>query len=191
MKPINYLIVELEEAYNNEVEISTGDKVIVNSTIEDVQYVNRVATVKAAPDCVILQQGDKVIVHHNIFRLRNDVKGNVAPSNFNIEGSLYFVPLTEIFMYKRDSDWIPLSPFCFVEPIEKQKKEGFDLSVTESTYKGRLHHRGIMKYPNQELISQGISVGDTVAFSKNSEYEFVIDGKLYYKMSTKDIYGTV
>lgn len=192
MKSINYVIVELDQAYNNEVELSTGDSLIVNSTIESVSNINREATVKSSPDFVILKEGDKVIVHHNIFRLRNGIDGNVVPSNFHIEGNLYFVPFTEIFMYKRgDNEWNALMPFCFVEPIVKEKKEGFDLSAAESTYKGRLHRRGIIKYPNEDLQAQGIQQDDTVLFTKNSEYEFEIDGKLYYKMSTRDIVGAI
>lgn len=188
MKSINYLIVELDEAYNNEVNVSTGDSVIVNSTIESVEHINRVAKVVSAPDFTILQQGDRVVVHHNIFRLRNSVKGNVVPSNYDIGDNQYIVPLTEIFMFKRDdSDWQPILPFCFVEPIKKEKGEGFNLSLTESSYKGRLDKIGIITYPNDELIAQGVKEGDRVLFSRFSEYEFNIDGKLYYKMSTKDV----
>ena len=186
MRTINYVIVELDKAYENEVETESGS-VIVNSTIESVSNINRVAKVKSAPSYTMLKEGDEVIVHHNIFRLRNDVKGNVTESNFFIEDNTYFVPLTEIFMYKRDSDWKPLSPFCFVEPITKEQKSGFDLSITESTHKGKIKRKGIIRYLNEELLSQGLKEGDTVLFSKNSEYEFDIDGKIHYKMSTKDI----
>ena len=66
MKSINYLIVELDEAYENEVEVSTGDSVIVNSTIEDISHVKRIATVIEAPDFTILKKGDKVIVHQRV-----------------------------------------------------------------------------------------------------------------------------
>jgi hypothetical protein len=191
MKTLNYLIVELDEAYNNEVKVDSDKSVIVNSTIEDVSYVNRVATVVAAPSFTILKAGDKVVVHHNIFRLRNDVKGNVAPSNFFIEDNKYFVPLTEIFMYKRDSDWIALAPFCFVEPIEIQKdKVNFEIT-NEEAYKGRLDRKGILRYLNSDMEAQGMREGDKVLFSRNSEYEFNIDDKLYYKMSTKDILGVI
>lgn len=188
MKSINYLIVELDEAYQNEIEVSTGDKVIINSTIENVSSINRVATVIDSPSFTILKKGDNVVVHHNIFRLRNDTSGNVVESNFYIGDNKYFIPLTEVFMYKRgDSDWLPISPFCFVQPIKKKEKEGFDLNPVEDTYKGNLIHRAVMKYPNQELLDQGVNKGDLIVFSKNSEYEFDIDGELYYKMRTKDI----
>ena len=187
MKSPNYLIVELDEAYDNNVELSTGESFAINSTIENVEFINRVAIVKVAPDFTILQEGDKVVVHHNIFRLRNDIKGNVADSSFHYEDNLYFVPLSEVFMYKRDSDWEAINPYCFVEPIEKEEEEGFSLSLAESSYKGRLDKEGIVAYLNDDLRSQGVQKGDRIKFSAYSEYEFKIDGKLYYKMSTKDV----
>ena len=193
MKTANYVIVELKDAYSNEEEISTGDSFIVNSTIEDVNYVNRVAEVLVAPDFTVLQKGDEVITHHNIFRLRNDVNGNIAQSNYHLDRDRYFIPLTELFMYRRDgSDWVALEPYCFVKPIEQKKEDTFfDLSLEDDSYKGRLHKHGIMSYPNKGLIEQGIEVGDTIIFSDYSEYEFKVEGELYYKMATKDIIGKV
>ena len=41
---------------------------------------------------------------------------------------------------------------------------------------------GIMKYPNEYLISQGVNAGDTVVFSPDSEYEFNVDGEKLYRM---------
>jgi len=193
MKTSNYVIVELKDAYSNEEEISTGDSFIVNSTIEDVNYVNRIAEVLVAPDFTVLQKGDEIITHHNIFRLRNDVNGNIAQSNYHLDRDRYFIPLTELFMYRRDgSDWVALEPYCFVKPIEQKKEDTFfDLSLEDDSYKGRLHKHGIMSYPNKGLIEQGIEVGDTIIFSDYSEYEFKVEGELYYKMATKDIIGKV
>ena len=191
MRTVNYLIVELDEAYDNEVKVSSGDSVIVNSTIENVSYINRVATVVAAPEYTILKAGDKVVCHHNIFRLRNDTKGKKVPSNYNIEDNQYFVPLTEVFMYKRDSDWIAINPYCFVKPIEAVVNNlQFDLT-TEESYKGRLDKKGILSFINKDMEAQGMKQGEMVLFSKNSEYEFTIDGELYYKMSTKDILAVI
>jgi co-chaperonin GroES (HSP10) len=187
MRTVNYLIVELDEAYNNEEVISTGDSVIVNSTIESVENINRVARVVAAPDFTILKEGDEVVVHHNIFRLRNSTKGNQIASNYDIGNNQYIVPLTEVFMYKREGEWKAIKPYCFVEPVETEKRDlTFDIT-TEESYKGRLDKVGILRYINEDLSSQGVSEGDRVLFSRFSEYEFLIEGKLYYKMSSKDI----
>lgn len=187
MKTINYLIVELKEAYDNKVKTITGDDIIVNSTIESVEHINRVATVVAAPDFTILQKGDEVVVHHNIFRLRNSTRGNIVESNYNIGDNQYIVPLTEVFMYKRDDKWQAIKPYCFVEPIKAEKKEtSFDIT-TEEAYKGRLDKVGILRYLNEDLEAQGLKSGDKVLFSRFSEYEFLIEGKLYYKMASKDV----
>lgn len=191
MRTINYLIVTLDETYNNEVDIDSVGKFIVNSTIEDVSSINRVATVVAAPDFTILKRGDKVVVHHNIFRLRNNTKGNITPSDFDLGENTYFVPLTEVFMFKGEGDWEAISPYCFVKPIETENTEGFSLSLSEGSYKGKQELVGIMTYPNKDLSLKGLKKGDKVKFTANSEYEFNLDGVLYYKMSTRDIVGKV
>lgn len=189
MKSVNYVIVELDEAYKNEVESSVGN-IIINSTIESVAEINRMATVLYAPESTILEEGDEVIIHHNIARLRNDTKGNQVESNFHIEDNKYIVPLTEVFMYKRGgNEWEAISPYCFVKPIEF-KDENLVQGV-QDTFKGRIPLQGVMAYPNPELKAQGMSVGDKVVFTPYSEYEFNLGGVIHYKMATKDILAII
>lgn len=190
MPTLNYLIVELDEAYNNEVEMSDNKSIIVNSTIESVAHISRKAKVIEAPNFVILKEGDEVIIHHNIFRLRRDVSGKIVPSNYYLEDNMYFVPLTEVFMYKRDSEWVSLEPYVFIKPIPL-REEGEVLLNIKKEHKGREHQKGIISFNNKELVRQGVKVGDEVSFSKNSEYEFEIDGEVYYKMKTSDILAVI
>ena len=191
MRSINYIIVEVDSAYNNDKDIGNGINITVNTSIESVEHINRVAKVVKAPDFTMLEEGDEVIVHHNIFRLRNDQMGLEVESNYWIEDNKYFVPLTEVFMYRRgDSDWKALDPYCFVKPIEQEQPEqvqGIYVKDMEDNYKGMVKNTGVMAYVNESLKSLGVSDGDTIAFSNYSEYEFTIDGELYYKMATKDI----
>lgn len=186
MTTINFVIVEIDEAYKNEV-----DGVVVNSTIESVQHINRIAKVIEAPDFTILKSGDEVVVHHNMFRLRNGIKGKKVRSNYHLEGNTYFVPLTEVYMYRRNgSDWQAIRPFVFIKPVEQEtKKEGNVIvnSGESNSYKGRKRLMGTVKYPNDELLDMGVNVGDEIIFSYWSEYEFDIDGEILYKMSNKDI----
>lgn len=186
MKTINYVIVEVSNLYNN----TEGD-IIINDSIENVENINRIATVISAPDFTILESGDKLIVHHNIFRKKYDVTGKQINSNFWIEGNKYFIPLTEIFMYKRDSDWVAIEPYCFVQPIKDDIQEVVGFSLKEDLHKGMVQHKGIVLYSNTELIKNGVNKGDKVMFSKNSQYEFKIDNTLCYKMSSKDILGII
>lgn len=183
---LNFVIVEIDEAYKNEI-----DGLIVNSTIESVQHINRVARVIEAPYFTILESGDEVVVHHNMFRLRNGLRGKKVQSNYHLEDNKYFIPLTEIFMYKRgDSDWTAIRPFVFVKPIKMEDDVVGNVIIApneKNSHKGYKKLRGIIKYPNDELLSEGIKEGDEVIFSYYSEYEFNIDGELLYKMSSKDI----
>lgn len=192
MRSINAIIVEAKQTYNNEVELTDGKSLILNSTIESVSHINRIATVVAAPKWASIQKGDQVVVHHNIMRSRNDTKGNTIESNYSIGNKMFIVPPTEIFMYKRDGDWVALDPYCFVQPIPKDdSEEFFALGESEGTHKGMQKKVGIMSYPNKALLEQDVNVGDKVIFKDYSEYEFEIEGKLYYKMATKDIIATV
>ncbi len=188
MKAVKYVIVESEQDYNNEVTLSGGQKIIVNTTIESVSNINRQVEVVSVPKGLILQEGDVIIIHHNILRRKNDVKGREVRSDYWIKDNYYFVPPTEIFLYKRDGVWYGLDPFVFIEPIKKKpeiSKTGIYLTTKEKEVK----NTGYIKYINKELESWGLKVGDKVFFKDDSEYEFEIEGQVLYRMKTSDILG--
>lgn len=180
MVTVNYIIVDIDEVYNN-----TKDGLIVSDSIENVSSINRVATVLAAPDFTVLKTGDKVLVHHNIFREKYTPQSQKIKSDFWIEGSKYFVPLTEVFMYKRTGPWEALAPYCFVEPI-KQEQDALNFDINDN-HKGYKRNVGKLVYGNPSLVEKDIHVGDIITFSKDSEFEFEVEGTLLYKMSSKDI----
>ena len=192
MRTRNCVIIKVDNSYNNEVELSGGHKLVVNTSIEDVEYINRKATVISAPEFTVLKEGDEIVIHHNILREGYGQQGGLIRSEYWLEDDTFFVPLTEIFAYKRDSEWVSLDPFCFVQPIKfkAEDKEGFQLFNDErnsDSYKGQVKLTGTIAFTNKSLQEQGVENGDVVMFSHWSEYEFTIDGELYYKMSTKDI----
>jgi co-chaperonin GroES (HSP10) len=194
MKARNYLIVKAGNEYNNEVELSTGHKIVVNSTIESVEHINREVEVLAAPEFTKLKKGDKVIIHHNILRRKNDIKGEEIKSQFHFKDDTYYVPLTEVFAFKRDGQWESLDPFCFIKPIPLKDKEVGGILVRKEDqegHKGRVHRVGTVRFPNQEMKDMGLKEGDTIHFEKDSEYEFKIDGELLYRMKTSDILAQV
>lgn len=187
MKATNYVIVELKEAYTNKKKVA-GRELIINSTIEDVSSINREATVVSAPEFTILKEGDSIIAHHNIFRKKYDYKGKLCQSDYFIGSNLYFVPLTEIFLWKRGllGDWEAIDPFVFIEPIELDESKELLVGIKKQ-HKNKEHKKGVVKYLNSSLKEQGVKVGDKIVFKKNSEYEFNIGGMLLYRMNTKDI----
>ena len=101
MEAVRYVLAKTEGEYDNEVELSNGLKVVVNTTIESVSNINREVEVVSAPKNTVLDKGDKLIVHHNIIRKKNDVKGVESRSDFWLIDNVYFIPPTEIFLYKK------------------------------------------------------------------------------------------
>lgn len=191
MEAVRYVLAKTEGEYDNEVELSNGLKVLVNTTIESVSNINREVEVVSAPKNTVLDKGDKLIVHHNIIRKKNDIKGVERKSDFWLVDNVYFIPPTEIFLYKKkDADWKAPDPYVFIEPIKiepQQTKSGIYLDTGAKTK--YVKNTGIIKYINNELIEWGLKTGDKVYFKDDSEYEFSIDKTLLYRMKTSDILG--
>jgi co-chaperonin GroES (HSP10) len=93
-------------------------------------------------------------------------------------------------MYKKsDSDtWNAVDPFVFVKPIPVETKTlPNGLVVETESYKNMKHLQGTIAYPNKELEKLGVKVGDKIGFQEHSQHEYVVDGELYYRMTSKDI----
>ena len=186
-----HIIVKVEEAYLNNKKLNSGAEVVVNTSIEKVEYLNRQAAVVGVPEGVVIEPGDIVVMHHNITRLSYDMQGDVAKSNYYLGDGLYRVPPEEIFMYKEpEGKWSALTPHCFVKPIKKEQEEVSGLITPEGydSYKNQVKNTGTVAFCAEGLDFKG---GDTIIFSEDSEYEFEIDGEVYYKMLEKDILAKV
>ena len=103
----NYVVAPLGDRYNNTKKV--GDKeLILNTEIFNHQYINREAKVLSTPrlgDSEI-QPGDTVILHHNVFRRWHDVRGKERNSTSFLEEGKYIVTQDQIYLYKRDNNWI-------------------------------------------------------------------------------------
>ena len=182
MQSLFSFIVEPKNGrYDNEVDID-GKKLIINTTMDDHKYVNRVGIVKSIPKIgkTNIKIGDEVIVHHNVFRRFYDVRGVEKNSSSYFKEDLYFCFYDQIFLYKQDNEWKAPFDFCFVKPIVENKKQ----LVTVQKERPRV---GILKYGNSSLDAFKVNEGSLVGFSPSSEYEFVIDNDRLYRMRTNDI----
>lgn len=194
MQSTLYLLVRVNDTYNNYVELDDGRQLSVNNTITSVQHINRVGEVISAPKGVVVEEGDLLLFHHNICRESYGHKAKRRKSVFSIKDDVFYIPAPEVFMYmkKGTDEWIPLDPFVFIEPIPAEKTllpNG--LEVEEESYKGMKPLVGRVGYINKELKSKGVKKGDIVAFQQDSEHEYEIKGKLYYKMKTQDILAVI
>lgn len=194
MEATLYFVVEVKDSYNNTVQLENGLEIMVNNTIDSVEHINRIGKVVSAPKGVKSSPGDMILFHHNICRDSWGFKGAKKISMFQIKPNFYFVPVPEIFMIKRaDSEgWEALDPFVFIEPIPATKKElPNGLSVVQNDYNGMDEAVGKVAFVNKTLEKQGVKNGDLITFEEYSQHEYIIDGKLYYKMRTSDILAIV
>ena len=177
----SFIIQPKNGRYTNEV--SVGDKkLIINTTMDDHKFVNRVGVVMSVPliGDTDLSAGDEVIVHHNVFRRFYDVRGVEKNSSSYFKEDMYFCYYDQIFLYKHNNQWKAPGNFCFVKPILKKEKQ----IISDEKEQKRI---GILKYGNSSLEVFKIYEGDLVGFSPSSEYEFIIDENRLYRMRTNDI----
>ena len=179
MTPLyDYLIVPDGERYNDVKKIGDKELILFSGINEkDHSYTNRIGIVVGIPKSPgPIEVGDKVIVHHNTFRRWYNVRKKLKDSSNLIKGDEFSLQLDQLFAYNKGDGWITTQDFCFITPIPLKVQE-FEIADQYETQVGHIHIN------NECLERQGLNVGDKVWFSKNSEYEFEIDGVLCYKMS--------
>ena len=170
----NFVVKPIGQRYNNVKKV--GDKeLILNTEIFNHQYVNRKATVISKPIIgdTDIDVGSDVILHHNVFRRWHDVKGIEKNSKSYFNEDTYIVHPDQIFLYKKFWKWHSPKGFCWVKPIKNKDK--YANSETQENI-------GIIKYTDGSF-----KVKDLVGFTPISNYEFVINGELLYRVYTKFI----
>jgi len=170
----NFVVTPIGKRYDNVKKV--GDKeLIINTEIFNHQYVNRKAKVLSTPIIggTNIEINDDVILHHNVFRRWHNVKGVEKNSKSYFNENTYIVQPDQIFLYKRFWEWRTPKGFCWVKPIKNKDK--YSKSETQENI-------GIVKYTDGTF-----EVNDLVGFTPVSNYEFVIDGELLYRVYTKFI----
>ena len=158
----NFVVTPIGKRYNNTKKVD-GSELILNTEVYNHQYVNRKASVISTPIIgdTDIQAGDDVIVHHNVFRRWHDVKGIERNSKSYFNENTYFINNDQIFLYKRNNNWIAPKGYCFVKPLKAVDK--FNIDQEQPLM-------GIIEYADK-----GFNKGELVGFTPNSEYEFVIE----------------
>jgi len=142
----------------------------MSSSIEDHRVSNRVAIIKSVPLGYNgpIEVGDSAIVHHNVFRKYNDVKGREKFSHSMIRSTVYRADLLQVFAFNRNgSGWESVYPYLFFSTDNK--------------------HFGKILISSPESRSQGFSEGEKFYYKPGSEYEFRIDDVSMYRVPQKNI----
>ncbi len=173
----DYLIKPLGKEYKNTKKIANKD-FIINTSLENAAFVNRLGVVCAVPSGGQVPLGSIVVVHHNVFRTYLDMKGNKRKSNEFFRDNQYLVNPNKIYLYNENGSWKTTDGYCFVSPINYIQNQEIYRSDKEKE-----EHVGLLSYG----LIPGVSEGDTIGFTKNSEYEFNIEDKKLYRMKDSDV----
>lgn len=175
--PFCFLVKPLSgKRYNNTKEVS-GIELILNTSEEDHKFSNREAIVVGLPLRYTgdIRVGDTLLVHHNVFKFYNDMKGNRKSGKSFFKDDEFLIDDDQCFMYKNETGWHPIGNVSFVSPV-KAKDSYIGKNIK---YEPLI---GIMEYPSANMISKGVNKGDTISFDPDSEYEFNIDGRVMYRI---------
>lgn len=180
VSPYFFIIKPKGSEYLDEIEIA-GQKIAINATLENHKNVNRFAEVVNVPSHYEgdISIGDTIVVHHNIFRIYYDMKGRPRRSPNYFRDDIYIIDTSQFYLFHNGAKWQSVEDYCFISPINKENKYLYE--------EGEEMHTGIVVYSNKKLNDLGVYDGDKVNFTKNSEYEFVINDQRLFRMNTKDI----
>lgn len=175
--PFYFLVKPLYgKRYNNTKNIS-GVDFITSSSEEDYKFSTRQAEVIETPLNYKgpIQSGHILLVHHNVFKYYNDMRGRQKSGKSYFKDDLFFVDNDQFFMYKNRAGWHSHDRYCFVRPVPKTESTIYKRGTEEPLV-------GTMVYPNKYLDSKGVKKGALVSFQPDSEYAFDIDGEKLYRM---------
>jgi len=170
VKPIN------GKRYDNTKDIG-GVDFIVSTSEEDHKFSNRYAEVLATPLSYDgdIEPGDILLVHHNVFKFYNDMKGQRQSGKSFLKDDTFLIDPDQFYMYKKKGKWNTYDRYCFVKPCPAEESYIYKPFSEEPLV-------GEMKYVNRYLKKLGVSAGDKVSFKPDSEYEFNVDGEKLYRM---------
>ncbi len=165
-----FLIKPKAKRYNNTKKI--GDKeLILNSEIFNHKYISREAIVVGLPSEFTgpIEEGDEVIVHHNVFRRWHNARGKEKNSASYIKEDLYKVSVDQIFAYRKITQWHCLPGYTFIKPIQDENGQ-------------EAKQIGVVKYSDGSFKKD-----ELVGYNPAGEYEFIIDNERLYRVNNKFI----
>jgi hypothetical protein len=165
----NFVVTPKGKRYNNTKKVGDSE-LILNTEIFNHQYVNREAVVISTPIIgdTDIKPGDTVVVHHNVFRRWNDVRGVEKNSRSYFNEDTYFINYDQIFLYKTNNKWKAPKGYCFIKPLK---------AINQFNTESERPLQGIVKYSDGT-----VKVGDLIGFKPSGEYEFIVDNERLYRV---------
>ena len=136
--------------------------------------------------------GDKIYGHHFMCDLENA---------YDINGvRMYKIHVRSLYCVVRDGEIAMVGHWNFITPIEIEEKTAGGIFIPQfvnvsnnpsaSDYKVKSkfdEEKGHITHLSTGIMAKGVNKGDLVWWTKNSDYQMKVEGKIYYRMTDEDI----
>lgn len=180
MKSPNYFLIK---PYGGDRYRTEENGIIVNSSIENHEYTNRIAEVVETPINYngIIAKGDLIVVHHNTFRVMRTQTNKMVSSSKHIVDDLFWT--SEPYMVIKGDNKIAIDPYIFLQRVK-----------VDDFFQGEFLHENIGKIIiNSEHQEKELNLkkGEIVAYKDFRNYTFNIFGEEYIRVKAEDILAEV
>ncbi|SED10680.1 Co-chaperonin GroES (HSP10) [Tenacibaculum sp. MAR_2009_124] len=197
MQGLNNYIIELESPYNEKFKTESGIELFGNVDFTPERLSNRVAIIKGIPALCKgeIKEGYEVLIDFTVFyrQIYHGVK-QWYNSVIDADKNLYHITPNMIVCYRESKrhEWKGFDKNLLVEPI----LEGDEIESTlilPDTVSSAKEFKGKVKvlFVNSQLKKLGIQNKDVVLMNPNGGVQFWIEGKEYWWIRTKDVYGQI
>lgn len=187
MKPwMSFLCSPRDGRRYNNVEKIGGVDMIVSSSEESVEHSNRYAVVEELPARYSgpIKKGDTLLVHHNVFKYYNDMKGRKKSGKSFFSPGMFLIDDEQYFMYNNGEEWIVKEGFCFIKALPMQDRFLGVKSKNEAIM-------GEVVYLDETLKRQGLKKGDHVLYKPSVRYKFNVDGEELYRLYSHQVVAMI
>jgi co-chaperonin GroES (HSP10) len=195
MKSLHHFIIQLPEVLKDKFKTENGIELFADKRFSVDRLSNRVAKVIATPlfKDTEIETGYEVMIEPTF--MYKQIYQGVTQDYTNYvdrEKKWFRVDPNMIILFRKNpqSKWKGYQNNLMVEPIvkESEKITSSVLVIPKSKEKYEKEYAKVA-YPNQSVVEMGVKANDTVLIDPRGGVKFWIDGKEYWWVRTKDIWG--
>ena len=128
-----------------------------------------------------VQDGDRIVVQHNTFRVWTDIEGKTNHGTIVNDGE-YMIDPSLVYAYNRGKEWYSTGDWIYLTP-EKFKMKG----IIESRETIRPDRGTVAFKQDAKFEDSTLKVGDKVTFVQGRKVTSTIDGETYLRVRKRDI----
>jgi len=187
MKMVENFLVRLSKRFKDTIEVN-GEELYLASKYNEFEHRVMEGEIVSVPmrDENIANKGDTLYFHHHVVMDKGQGLVYEDEKLFIVRYHPDTPYSSQAFAVKDENGIRALSGWVLLHPIEEEEELKSN-TIQIISFKEKENKRGKVAFTNKVLEEAGIRVGDTVGFSKNSDYEIEIDGEKYWRMRFDDL----